>query len=105
VTKRIPAASHTADNLAISLIPPNANSHLLNSFRQDEIVLIPDNLFLTVGSKLERGYHTSWNAPLSLVGQNLPKDYHEELVDFTGNKTTTRMKRSAYAKFTLQLGS
>ncbi len=36
---------------------------------------------------------------LSLVGQNLAKDLHEEFVDSTGSARTTLIKRSAYIKF------
>ena len=35
---------------------------------------------------------------LSLVGQNLLRDHHEEFVDFTGGSRTTLIKRGAYAK-------
>jgi iron complex outermembrane receptor protein len=35
---------------------------------------------------------------LSLVGQNLLRDRHEEFVDSTGSATSTLIKRSAYAK-------
>jgi outer membrane receptor protein involved in Fe transport len=35
---------------------------------------------------------------LSLVGQNLLRDRHEEFVDTTGSTMSTLIKRSAYAK-------
>jgi iron complex outermembrane recepter protein len=41
-------------------------------------------------------------ASLSIVGQNLLQDHHEEFVDATGSALTTEIKRSAYAKFTWQ---
>lgn len=48
----------------------------------------------------------SWNfgerGALSIVGQNLAKDVHEEFVDLTGTARTTLVKRSAYVKFTWQ---
>ena len=37
---------------------------------------------------------------VSLVGQNLGKNVHEEFVDSSGSARTTQVKRSAYAKFT-----
>jgi iron complex outermembrane recepter protein len=39
-------------------------------------------------------------ASVSLVGQNLVKDLHEEFVDSSGSARTTLVKRGAYAKFT-----
>ncbi len=48
--------------------------------------------------------HVSWNfsegGSLSLVGQNLARDVHEEFVDLTGSARTTLVKRSVYAKLT-----
>jgi outer membrane receptor protein involved in Fe transport len=38
------------------------------------------------------------NIGLSLVGQNLLRDRHEEFVDSTGSAKSTLIKRSAYAK-------
>ncbi|MGD0426460.1 MAG: TonB-dependent receptor [Candidatus Acidiferrales bacterium] len=60
------SSSRTAGNLAISLNPPNVNSQLFSSFIQDEIVLVPDRLFLTVGTKIERSYYNGWNAQPSV---------------------------------------
>jgi iron complex outermembrane recepter protein len=45
-------------------------------------------------------WHFGEGASVSLVGQNLAKDLHEEFVDSTGSARTTLVKRSAYAKFT-----
>jgi len=39
-------------------------------------------------------------ATLSLIGQNLAQDHHEEFADATGSARTTLVKRSAFAKFT-----
>jgi iron complex outermembrane receptor protein len=41
----------------------------------------------------------SEGASISLVGQNLVKNLHEEFVDSTGSARTTLIKRSAYVKF------
>jgi iron complex outermembrane receptor protein len=60
------SASRTAGNLAISLNPPNVNSQLFSSFIQDEIVLVPDRLFLTVGTKIEHSYYNGWDAQPSV---------------------------------------
>jgi hypothetical protein len=55
-------------------------------------------------TRFDTGLTWQWNkkSSLSLVGQNLLKDHHEEFVDFTGSTTTTEIKRSAYVKFTWQ---
>lgn len=55
--------SHSDGNFLISLNPPSASDYLFTSFVQDEIALIPERLFLTVGTKLERNYYTGW-API-----------------------------------------
>ena len=46
----------------MSLSPPFVKNDLFSAFVQDEIALIPDRLFLTVGTKLERNYYTGWAA-------------------------------------------
>jgi iron complex outermembrane recepter protein len=52
------SASRTDGNLVISLVPANLNTQLFSSFIQDEITVVPDRLFLTVGTKLEHNYYT-----------------------------------------------
>ncbi|MGA3292392.1 MAG: TonB-dependent receptor [Candidatus Acidiferrales bacterium] len=39
---------------------------------------------------------------LSVVGQNLARDHHEEFADFTGSARSTLIKRSAYVKLSWQ---
>jgi outer membrane receptor for ferric coprogen and ferric-rhodotorulic acid len=39
---------------------------------------------------------------LSVAGQNLLKDHHEEFNDFQQSVNSTQVKRSVYAKFTWQ---
>ena len=53
-------------------------------------------------TRLDTGLTWQWNkkSSLSLVGQNLLKDVHEEFVDSTGSAATTLIKRSVFAKFT-----
>jgi len=55
-------------------------------------------------TRVDTGLSWQWNkkSPLSLLGQNLVKDHHEEFVDSTASAATTRIKRSAYAKLTWQ---
>ena len=54
------SVSHTNGDLFISLNPNNLGSDSFNSFVQDEITLIPDRFFLTVGTKLEHNYYTGF---------------------------------------------
>jgi iron complex outermembrane recepter protein len=54
--------SHTVGSLTVSLDPPNRNTSLFSSFVQDEIALVPDRLFVTVGTKVERDVYSGWNA-------------------------------------------
>jgi iron complex outermembrane receptor protein len=56
------SASHTVGSLIVSLDPPNLNTSLFSSFIQDDITLIPDRLFLTVGTKVEDQYYTGLDA-------------------------------------------
>jgi iron complex outermembrane receptor protein len=70
------SSSKTDGNLFISLDPANLNTQLLSSFIQDEISLIPDRLFLTVGTKLEHNYYTRFGLmPTARVAWNL--DEHQ----------------------------
>ncbi len=48
-------------SFALTLDPANLNTQLFNSFIQDEIALVPDKLFLTVGTKLEHNYYTGFS--------------------------------------------
>ncbi len=49
-------------------------------------------------TRLDSGITWHWRCglSLSLVGQNLLKDRHEEFIDLTGSAATTLIKRSAY---------
>jgi iron complex outermembrane receptor protein len=52
--------SRSVGNLAVSLNPPNLTAQLFSSFIQDEIALVPDRVYLTVGGKLEHNYYTGF---------------------------------------------
>ena len=56
------SSSASDGNLFISLNPSSQNDRLFSSFVQDEISLIPDRLYLTVGTKVERNSYTGWAA-------------------------------------------
>jgi iron complex outermembrane recepter protein len=53
--------SDTHGDLGFSLNPPDVNMQLFSLFIQDEIALVPDKLFLTVGTKLDHSYYTGFN--------------------------------------------
>jgi len=55
-----------ADNSALSVQEPRVIQRLYNLFFQDEIVLAPDRLRLTAGSKLERDDYIGWQLLPSL---------------------------------------
>ncbi len=54
------SSSDTDGNLSVSLNPPDLNTQTFSSFIQDEIALVPDRLYLTVGAKLEHDYYTGF---------------------------------------------
>jgi iron complex outermembrane receptor protein len=54
------SASQSDGILDVSLVPPDLNTQLFSSFVQDEIVVVPDHLFLTIGAKLEHNYYTGF---------------------------------------------
>ena len=58
--------SRTAGSLSLSLNPPNLDTQLFSAFVQDEIALVPDRLFVTVGTKLEHNYFTGFDAQPSV---------------------------------------
>jgi iron complex outermembrane recepter protein len=53
--------SHTDGGLEFSLNPPNVNMQLFSMFIQDEIALVPDKLYLTLGARLDHNYYTGFN--------------------------------------------
>jgi iron complex outermembrane receptor protein len=55
------SAWNSDGNLAASFDPPDLNTQIFSSFIQDEIAIIPDKLFLTVGTKLEDDHYTGFN--------------------------------------------
>ena len=54
--------SHSNGNLAYALNPGSAVDPLFSTFVQDELALVPERLYLTVGTKVERNYYTGWAA-------------------------------------------
>ena len=54
------STSHSQGNLTVSLNPASLATQLFSSFVQDEIALVPDRLYFTVGAKLEHNYYTGF---------------------------------------------
>ena len=48
-------------NLTASFVPSKLNTQLFSSFVQDEIAIVPDRFYLTVGAKLEHNYYTGFD--------------------------------------------
>lgn len=53
--------SHSRGSLFVSLVPAKLNIQLFGSFIQDEIAIVRDQVYLTVGTKLEHNYYTGIN--------------------------------------------
>lgn len=53
--------SSSHGNLVVSLTPADLNTQLFSSFFQDEIAILPNQLFLTIGAKVEHNYYTGFN--------------------------------------------
>jgi iron complex outermembrane recepter protein len=53
--------SDTLGSLSFSLHPADVNMQLFSLFMQDEIALVPDKLYLTIGTKLDHNYYTGFN--------------------------------------------
>jgi len=55
------SASHSDGNLVITLKPADLATQVFSGFVQDEIALIPDRFYLTVGTKLAHNYYTGFD--------------------------------------------
>jgi iron complex outermembrane recepter protein len=63
-------------NFAVSFVPPGRTLQVFNAFVQDEIALIPERLYLTVGTKLEHDTYTGFEAIPSVRMAWEPSDHH-----------------------------
>ncbi len=54
------AGDHTVGTLNLSFNPAARSTNLYGAFLQDEIVLVPDRLRITLGSKLEHNYYSGF---------------------------------------------
>jgi len=48
------------DNTYLSYTPDESDNSLYSGFIQDKVALVPDELFLTLGTKIEHHYYTGW---------------------------------------------
>ncbi|OLC94227.1 MAG: TonB-dependent receptor [Acidobacteria bacterium] len=71
---------YTADqiggSLTVAMNPPSRGLQLFNSFVQDEIALVPQRLYLTVGTKLEHNDYTGFEIMPSVRGTWAPSNRH-----------------------------
>jgi iron complex outermembrane recepter protein len=62
--------------LTVSLVPAELATELFGSFIQDEITIVPDKLYLTVGAKLEHNYYTGLGFMPSARVAWVPNQHH-----------------------------
>jgi iron complex outermembrane recepter protein len=55
------SASRSNGGLTFSLFPANLSTQVFGAFFQDEITIVPNQVFLTVGSKLEHDHFAGFN--------------------------------------------
>ncbi len=60
------SASNAPGSFFVSFVPPAVTAQLFSSFLQDEIALLPDRLYLTIGTKLEDNHYTGFAAMPSI---------------------------------------
>jgi iron complex outermembrane receptor protein len=54
------SSSHSDGALAVSLNPANLNTQLFSGFLQDEIAIVTDRVYLTMGAKVEHNFYTGF---------------------------------------------
>jgi iron complex outermembrane receptor protein len=71
---------YTADqiggSLKVAMNPPNRVLQLFDSFVQDQIALVPERVYLTVGTKLEHNDYTGFEVMPSVRASWSPSDRH-----------------------------
>ena len=55
------SAANSTGNLTAAFVPADLNTQVSGAFGQDEIAIIPERLFLTLGTKLEHDYYTGFH--------------------------------------------
>lgn len=54
------STSHSTGSLTASFVPADLATQLFGSFVQDEIAVVPNRLFMTIGTKVEHNYYTGF---------------------------------------------
>lgn len=70
------SATDSDGGLTVSLIPAELGTHLFGSFVQDEITIVPDKFYLTVGAKIEHNYYTGFGFMPSARAAWVPTQHH-----------------------------
>jgi iron complex outermembrane receptor protein len=70
------SASNTIGDLTASFVPADLATQRFGSFVEDEIAIVPDRLYLTVGTKLEHNYYTGFNLMPSARVAWAPSPHH-----------------------------
>ena len=68
--------SDTQGNLTFSLNPADQNMQLFDTFFQDEIALLPDKLYLTLGTKLEHNIYSGFTLMPNVRASWTPSTRH-----------------------------
>lgn len=55
-------SSYAPGDFTLSFVPPGLTTHLFSMAAQDEIAVIPDQLFVTGGIRVDHNHYTGWNA-------------------------------------------
>jgi iron complex outermembrane recepter protein len=70
------SASHSGGSFTVSLVPADLTTQLFGSFIQDEIAVVPNRLYLTIGTKLEHNYYTGFDFMPSARVAWAPSPHH-----------------------------
>src|ERR1700677_3477932 len=70
------STSHSDGSLGVSLVPAGHDTQLFSSFIQDEIAMVANHLFLTVGAKLEHNDYSGFDAMPSARIAWIPTQRH-----------------------------
>ena len=68
--------SDTQGNFTFSLNPPDLGMQLFSAFVQDEVALLPNKLYITLGTKLEHAHYTGGNMMPSARVSWTPAAHH-----------------------------
>jgi iron complex outermembrane receptor protein len=55
------SSSTSRGGLLVSLVPPNLNTQLFSGFFQDEVEVLPHQVFLTLGTRIEHNYYSGFD--------------------------------------------